>query len=122
MTPLHTLKRSPPCTIVVQDTERLVASNEDLAENCITAAFGDAAAATARAAFVGLPPSDAQSCRTAVALRALLVAYLHPRAANSWLQLHAAWTWPGSFECNVGPGEAQLHGAVRDWTPTNTVL
>ena len=77
--------------------ERLVDSNEDLAENRILTAFGDAALATARAAFVGLAPSDDQSCRTALALRALLVAYLPPRAANSWNQLHRAWTWPGSF-------------------------
>ena len=41
--------------------ERLVDGNEDLAENRILAAFDDAALATARAAFVGLAPSDDQS-------------------------------------------------------------
>ena len=76
---------------------RFFGAQEDLGVACILSAFDGDAVAVARTAIDDAPPSDQATYRLHAALRALLMAYLPPRAAADWRRLCASFDWPDTF-------------------------
>jgi len=76
---------------------RFFGTQEDLGVACILSAFAGDAVAIARNAIADTPPSDQATHRLHAALRALLLAYLPPRAAADWRRLASSFDWPDTF-------------------------
>ena len=76
---------------------RFYGPQEDLGCACILNAFAGDAIVIARNAIADAPASDQTTYRLHAALRALLQAYLPPRAAADWRRLTAAFVWPDNF-------------------------
>jgi hypothetical protein len=76
---------------------RFYGSQEDLGRAHILSAFAGDAIVIARNAIADAEASDQTAYRLHTALRALLQAYLPPRAAADWRRLRAAFVWPENF-------------------------
>jgi len=76
---------------------RFYGLQEDLGCACVFNAFAGDAVVIARNAIADAPASDQATYRLHAALRALLQAYLPPRAAADWRRLTAAFVWPDNF-------------------------
>ena len=76
---------------------RFYGPQEDLGCACIVDAFAGDAVVIARNAIADAAASDQAAYRLHTALRALLQAYLPPRAAADWGRLVATFAWTDNF-------------------------
>ena len=76
---------------------RFFGTQEDLGLSFILSAFLEDAVAMVRTAIDDTPASTQDMYRLQAVLRALLLAYLPPRAAADWRQLRASFLWPENF-------------------------
>ena len=76
---------------------RFFGTQEDLGLSFILSAFIEDAVAMVRTAIDDTPASTQDMYRLQAVLRALLLAYLPPRAAADWRQLRASFLWPENF-------------------------
>ena len=76
---------------------RFFGTQEDLGLSFILSAFIEDAVAMVRTAIEDAAASNQGAYRLQEVLRALLVAYLPPRAAADWRQLRASFLWPENF-------------------------
>ena len=76
---------------------RFFGPQEDLGVSYVLSAFTDDAVAVVRTAIEDTPESTQATYRLHAALRALLLAYLPPRAAADWRRVCVQFLWPDNF-------------------------